>query len=174
MEKTNKLSKRTRFFCKTLHTHRRIQYVPPLKVSVVRVLLINVRGAEQWPPPFFQIRGRGGRAPPPPPCNDAYVHDTSFYLKENIWNINDRLSPPAPVTHSQLTMILHSQHTNILHCFVYKYFNDRFEYIFRKNIRIRRGINHTPQRELLTGSQKMFQVNRFVGPIKSNVSQGVS
>ena len=72
MEKTNKLSKRTGFCCNTLHTDRRILYVPPLKVSVVRVLLTNVRGGGTMAAPVLSNPG-GARPSPPPPCNDAYA-----------------------------------------------------------------------------------------------------
>ena len=72
MEKTNKLNKRTGFCCNTLHTDRRILYVPPLKVSVVRVLLTNVRGGGTMAAPV--LSNPGGGAPPPPPPVTTPMH----------------------------------------------------------------------------------------------------
>ena len=65
MEKMNKLSKHTGFCYNTLHTDRRILYVPPLKVSVVRVLLTNVQGGGTNGRP--RSLKSGGDAPPTPP-----------------------------------------------------------------------------------------------------------
>ena len=57
-----KLSKRTGFCCNTLRTDRRILYVPPLKVLVVRVLLTKVRGARFPRPPVTTPMERGNHS----------------------------------------------------------------------------------------------------------------